>query len=77
MAKTPLIYYRAYLETAHFSFEAYDVTADAARRAMVRAIKRHCAQYNALPAPMLADYRDDITVSEIRIGRAYRDYSVI
>ncbi len=77
MAKTPLIYYRAYLETAHFSFEAYDVTHDAASRAMVRAIKRHCKSYNAPAALMLSEYRDDIAVTEIRIGKAYRDHSEI
>lgn len=75
--KTPLIYHRASLETRHFSFEAFDVTADAARRSIFRAIRRHAKQANIPAAPMIADYCNDINVAEIRIGRAYRDGTVI
>ena len=77
MRKVPKIYYRARLDTRHFEFEAFDVTADAARRAMFRAVKRHSNQYNVPAGPMIREYCNDVIIDEIRIGFAYRDHSPV
>lgn len=64
--------FRATLETRHFSFEAHDVTEQAAREALAKGLARHGVQYQCEPnwfAPLLVD----VECREITLGRAYRD----
>jgi hypothetical protein len=65
----------ATLETPHYLFEAFDVTPDAARRAVFRAVRKHCKQLNIPAAGFIRDYCDSIQTRHITLGRTYRDYS--
>lgn len=75
--KKPLIYFRASLDTQHFSFEAFDVTETTARRGIQRALRRHAAQVQVDADSMVRYFSKNIEVNRIQIGHAYRDGLVI
>ena len=63
--------FKAYLETEHFIFEAYGASEEEARAALLAGWEVHRVQYRATAG--FPDYADDVQVSEIRLGAAYRD----
>ena len=65
--------YRANLETRNFSFDAYGDTEINAKTAMARAISEHAGQYGLNEAKFWDDVSDDIQITEIHSGSAYRD----
>lgn len=62
--------YKAELETRHFSFESYGLSAREARANLVDGLKEHGRQTNLIE-PWYLSY--EINVTPIDIGTAYRD----
>lgn len=73
MAKKPKAIWHATLETHSFSFEAFGESEDAARAAMIEALRAHARTYTLLLPAFLARVLEDIECHQKQIGAAYRD----
>ena len=70
--------YRAFLETDHYTFEAYGLSEKEAKRVLIEGCKKHCKEVDFSYSEFKSNYpNDDISVAEIKIGTAYRDYQEI
>ena len=66
-------FYKATLETRHFSFEAFGEDDLAALRVLKEGVQIHCKQYEADFGRLWREVEQDAKVSPWLIGRAYRD----
>jgi hypothetical protein len=66
-------FYRASYESKKFSFEAYALTQDDAKKQMVKGLKTHTKQYKLLSNDWWLE--EDIGISEVELNKSYRDYS--
>jgi hypothetical protein len=64
--------WRARLDTRNFTFEGYGVDKGTARAVLVAGLERHAQEYR-IPAVWWSEYREDIYLTYISAGVAYRD----
>lgn len=68
-----MILYRASLETAKFSFEAYGETRSAAMQAMREGMEKHARQCGIAPVTFMQDHSESVECYPVMLGAAYRD----
>lgn len=64
--------WRARLETENFTFEGFGTDRQQARAVLVAGLLRHAQEYQ-IPDIWWSSYRDDINLTHIAAGVAYRD----
>jgi hypothetical protein len=64
-------FYRAQLETPHFSFEAYGRSEAEASEALERAWAQHCRDCGI--ANNWPEWLESVNLLRVELGRAYRD----
>lgn len=67
--------WRAFVETRHFDFEAFAMTAEEAKASLVAGLRAHAAQYGETDGGdrMVDAFAGSIETHQITIGAAYRD----
>lgn len=76
-------FWTAFLETRHFSFEAYGLTEESCRDALRRALAAHAKKYIRLEADSpnhkawIDSMMDDANVQPRHMGEGYRDHTCL
>lgn len=67
---------RAWVDTRHFSFEAYAANRKEAREALKAGLMHHAASHQCA-ADFVDEAMSDATVEAFVLGAAYRDHEII
>ena len=68
-----MIVFLAELITTHFDFQAIGATEEEARQALERGWQGHRREYSHAHVSPFSDFAEEVRVTEMKIGEAYRD----
>jgi hypothetical protein len=68
----PIVFYRCWLDTSNFQFEAFHTTAAHARSLLVESLQKHATDYDLAP-DWWEILEEDIYIMPITLGQSYRD----